>query len=238
MYFFFHLFTGTVLGLLIMDILHDRRWVLPCIAGSILPDLIDKPLGHLLFEDSIGFGRIFTHTLLAVLVLVVFGLILLEWGKTPVVSAIAAGVISHQVLDLMWREPKNWLYPRYGQFQGKQTADFFFVLLNRELENPSEILLALLLVAGLILFVKRASLRHAFLGHRTAWRGLAGASAILLCGCAGFIIHAGLMKHLLPGTGWTRPEEYLIGGIVMVLAGFLLWRWGRLVLESGPLFRD
>nr|WP_292468287.1 metal-dependent hydrolase [Methanolobus sp.] len=31
--------------------------------GSLLPDIIDKPIGRFLFADSIANGRIFAHTL-------------------------------------------------------------------------------------------------------------------------------------------------------------------------------
>jgi membrane-bound metal-dependent hydrolase YbcI (DUF457 family) len=236
MYFFFHLVTGTILGLLIGDILHDRRWVLPSIFGSILPDLIDKPLGHILFEDSIGFGRIFTHTLVAALVLVMLGLVIGEFLKTPIVTGIAAGVISHQVLDLMWRQPKNWFYPHFGPFQGRLTADYFFVLWDGELNNPLELILASGVCAGLVVFVYRDRVRQTFSRYKTAWRGLLGAVALLLCGCAGFLIWEGLKKQKLLWTGWTLPEEYLIGGTVILLAGCMVWRWRRVVQESDPLF--
>jgi membrane-bound metal-dependent hydrolase YbcI (DUF457 family) len=232
MYFFFHLLTGIILGLLIGDILRDERWTIPCAIGAVLPDLIDKPLGLLLFGDSIGSGRVFMHTLLAALVLLIAGLVIWQWKKNPVVPGVAVGVISHQALDLMWRTPKVWLYPLYGPFHGKETADFFFVLALSELKNPAEIVLAFLGGAGVLLFVYRDRIRRTFSRHKRAWRGLFGAAALLLCGLGGFLFWEGLKKQKLFWTGWTRPEEYFIGGIVMLLAGYMVWRWRRLVLES------
>ena len=32
--------------------------------GAVLPDLIDKPIGSILFTDYYGTGRIYAHTLL------------------------------------------------------------------------------------------------------------------------------------------------------------------------------
>jgi len=32
--------------------------------GSMLPDIIDKPLGHIFLASSLGYGRIYSHTLL------------------------------------------------------------------------------------------------------------------------------------------------------------------------------
>jgi hypothetical protein len=238
MYFFFHAFAGAVLGLLIADILHDRRWVLLCLFGSVLPDLLDKPLGLFFFEDSIGYGRVFGHTLLAVLVLLVLGLIIWKWLKSPIVIGIAVGFISHQVLDLMWRQPKIWLYPLYGPFQGNQTAEILFSITLRDLKNPSEILLALLLFAGVLLVVYRDSIRSTFSPHTTAWRWLMTATALLLgglsglCGLAGVLIwEGGLKKQTLRWmgwTGWTLPEQYIIGGVVILLAGYLVWRYRHL----------
>lgn len=237
MYFFFHVFTGIVLGLLIGDILHDRRWILPCILGSFLPDLVDKPLGLIIFADSIADGRIFTHTLLAAGVLALLGLVIWKWQKTPVVLGIAAGVISHQVLDLMWGDPQNWLYPFFGPFGGGYPEAQILVLTFHELRNPFEMLLGLLFCAGVLLYLERARIRRAFSRHKDAWRGLLGAAAFLLAACAGVFIWAGLKHVRLPLTGWSRPEDYLIGGIVILLAGYLAWRWRRLVLESDPLYQ-
>ena len=243
MYFFFHAFTGAVLGLLIGDILHDRRWVLLCTFGAVLPDLIDKPLGLVFFEDSIGAGRIFGHTLLAALVLLVLGLIIWKWLKSPLVMGVAVGVISHQVLDLMWRMPKVWLYPLYGPFQGDETAEFLFSITLRDMKNLTEILLALLLFAGVLLFVYQDSIRSTFSRHTTASRAFMTAAALLLgslsvlCCLAGVLMWEGLKKqtlHWMGWTGWARPEEYIIGGTVFLLAAYLLWRGYRKIGKKNP----
>ncbi len=34
------------------------------VIGSLLPDIIDKPLGRIILAETIGSGRIFAHTLL------------------------------------------------------------------------------------------------------------------------------------------------------------------------------
>ena len=243
MYFFFHAFTGAVLGLLIGDILHDRRWVLLCTFGAVLPDVIDKPLGLLLFGDSMGYGRGITHTLMVALVLLLLGLIIWKWLESPIVMGIAVGVISHQVLDLMWQMPKYWLYPLYGPVQGGETAEFFFVLALSELNNPSEILLALLIFAGVLLVVYQDSIRSMFSRHTTAWRWLMTAAALILAGLsvvcflAGVLMWEGLKKQPLRWmgwTGWTLPEEYIIGGTVILLAAYLLWRGYRKVETKNP----
>jgi membrane-bound metal-dependent hydrolase YbcI (DUF457 family) len=116
MFLFFHLFTGIVLGLLMGDLLHDRRWVIPFAIGAVLPDLIDKPIGNLFFADLFGNGRIFMHSLIASCALLVIGYGIRKRWADPAVLAIATGVLSHQVLDLMWKDPASWYYPLPGQF--------------------------------------------------------------------------------------------------------------------------
>ncbi len=57
--------------------------------GSILPDLIDKPLGHLIFpEDN---GRIFAHSLLFVILLVLIGI------RSRKVMTVALGSALHHL---------------------------------------------------------------------------------------------------------------------------------------------
>jgi hypothetical protein len=241
MYFFFHVFAGAVLGLLIGDILHDRRWVLLCTFGAVLPDLIDKPLGLIFFESSIGYGRIFGHSLLAVLLLLVLGLVVWKWLKSPVVMGIAVGVLSHQVLDLMWREPENWLYPLYGPFHGDLTADFLSVLAIHEMKNPFEIFLALVLFAGVLLVVYRENIRQYFSRHATTSRWMMTTAALLVggisvaCGAAGVLLGTSLKKltmKWLGWTGWGRPEEFILGAVVILMAAYLLWRWRLRVPET------
>ena len=41
--------------------------------GSLLPDIIDKPLGMIILRDSLANGRIFAHTLLFLVVLTICG---------------------------------------------------------------------------------------------------------------------------------------------------------------------
>ena len=60
-----HLFIGLSLGLLLYAWLKEEWIILAVALGAILPDLIDKPLGHLLLNETLNNGRIFFHGLLA-----------------------------------------------------------------------------------------------------------------------------------------------------------------------------
>ncbi|MEI7857696.1 MAG: metal-dependent hydrolase [Methanomicrobiales archaeon] len=145
MFFFFHLLTGLIIGLLISDLLKDQRWFIPITLGAVLPDLIDKPVGYLLFPTIIGYGRIYSHIILIASIILALGIIIWKVKNDPGVLAVGVGILSHQVLDLMWREPSNWYYPLFGPFKGKMGQDYFFTLLVRDFSQPFEQILALML---------------------------------------------------------------------------------------------
>lgn len=231
MFFFFHLLTGTILGLLIGDLFKDFRWVIPCAVGSVLPDLVDKPLGLVIFSQSIGNGYIYSHCLLAVLVLGALGLLLLKAGKNPVIAAIACGILSHQVLDLMWRMPKSWYFPVYGAFPRPMRGYDIITLLLSEITNPLEIFLFVCFCTGILLYVERDRIAATLRSHSGTVR------ALMICGMAGlFILSAHLIrlsreKTTIAALGWSRPEHFIIGAVVAAMAAVLVWRWYRKVLN-------
>jgi hypothetical protein len=225
MYFFFHLLAGTILGLLIGDIFRDYRWAIPCAIGSVLPDLVDKPLDLVIFSQSIGNGYIYGHTLLAALALGVLGLLILIVWKNPIIAGIAAGIFSHQVLDLMWREPKSWFFPAYGAFPRPTHISDIITLLMNEIHNPLEIFLFIFLCAGIGVFIFRYRITTFIARH------IVGIRILLACGVFGFCILSGVFigltwgKHTIPSLAWTRPEDFILGSIVAAMAAVLLWRW-------------
>jgi inner membrane protein len=80
------------------------------VLGSLLPDIIDKPLGIFLFGD----GRIFTHSLLVTLLVLVTGFYLFVNYKQKALLAVALGMAGHLILDSMWANPRVFLWPLYG----------------------------------------------------------------------------------------------------------------------------
>jgi membrane-bound metal-dependent hydrolase YbcI (DUF457 family) len=232
MFFFFHLFTGLILGFLIGDILHDRRWVLPCAAGAILPDLIDKPLGHIVFADSIGYGRIYGHTLLFFFLVLFIGAVVWHYRKTPVIIALAIGILSHQVLDLMWDMPANWGYPFLGPFQGHLPADYMLTLIGEELNNPAEIAVAIALVAGILVFLKfrQGDGKHG--KFRKVLSGILAITAFALLVLGGVILGRTLAGQAVPFPGWEKPAEYVLGGIIFVMAAYAAWQLHRELQDS------
>jgi len=137
MLFAAHIFAGTLLGLVFWHLVNDRRAVPFCMAGSILPDLIDKPLG-LLFPSVLGGGRTVFHALLIAGIILLCTFIFVRSRSRWLGAGVACAVLLHQVLDEMWMLPANWLYPLQGPFQGHMIPDFIGTYFWVEINDPSE----------------------------------------------------------------------------------------------------
>lgn len=89
----------------------DYRLVL---IGSVLPDLIDKPIGRVLFAETFNSGRIIAHTLLFVLGLYALGLY--RWYRSGKIGwlTVAECCLLHDVLDTIWTIPQTFLWPFLG----------------------------------------------------------------------------------------------------------------------------
>ena len=115
----------------------DYRFLL---VGSLLPDILDKPIGGIIFYNTFQSGRIFGHTLLLNIILIVLGIyILRKWGKTWLII-LASGSIVHVLLDRMWANPEAFFWPAYGwSFPKISPVNFFGWLSNvlNILTNPA-----------------------------------------------------------------------------------------------------
>ncbi len=77
---------------------------------TLLPDIIDKPLGLIVFRESINNGRVWFHSLLVNLALSV---VILVWRRSTV---LVLALWLHQVCDRMWTRPWVALWPFTGVF--------------------------------------------------------------------------------------------------------------------------
>lgn len=82
--------------------------------GAILPDLIDKPLGRILFPDQFQTGRLFGHTLLLVVVLLLTIQLVLRGAAARRWFVLPIAMLIHHVLDAMWNGPITWFWPLFG----------------------------------------------------------------------------------------------------------------------------
>jgi membrane-bound metal-dependent hydrolase YbcI (DUF457 family) len=83
----------------------DYRWIA---FASLLPDMIDKPAGMILLP--LDNGRVFGHTLLFLLVLLLAG------SRYRGFLFLAFGSLFHLLEDEMWNEPVTVFWPLLGDF--------------------------------------------------------------------------------------------------------------------------
>jgi membrane-bound metal-dependent hydrolase YbcI (DUF457 family) len=113
----------------------DYRLVL---LSSLLPDVIDKPLGIYLLPNRMGNGRAFGHSVAFVLALwVLGGWLYLKRGK-PWGIYLALGTILHLALDRMWDNPRTLLWPVHGwSFERNHFPSWLTFILNSMFTDPN-----------------------------------------------------------------------------------------------------
>jgi hypothetical protein len=177
MYLFAHAMVGLLIGVVLAAIAGDRRVLALAVLGAVLPDLIDKPLGHILLAGTLGYGRIYFHGLTILFLIVIAGLVLYSYRRRIELFALAAGMASHQFFDGMWRHPVEWFWPFLGPLQNHgYPEDYFWESVLRELAQPSEWLF-FFLITGLFVYLYRRE-------HASALRGLGGSSMRLALAAA------------------------------------------------------
>jgi len=106
---------GTVLiaRYVFKDAAMDLRWLM---LGALLPDLIDKPIGSLLFVDTFDSHRLWGHTMLFPVVMLAVAMLAFRRGSAARKNALAVvlGVFIHLLLDGAWLRPEGFLWPLFG----------------------------------------------------------------------------------------------------------------------------
>ncbi len=201
MLIFCHLCIGSIIGLYLSRRTGDTRMVTMAALGSIIPDLVDKPLGYLVYGDILGHGRFYLHTLLFLLVLACLGAFVLHFHRSYIVALIAGLVGLHQIMDLMWLTPVTWFYPFLGAVPSETPVELGGWLFAIEFESLSE-----WVFLGVLLMVIFATLKdRRFL----PW----GSLALLALGITALAGLSGLPLHLVPDdTGQT--------GLMLALVSF------------------
>ncbi len=106
--------------------------------GSLLPDIIDKPVGHLLFRETFSNGRIFSHTLLFLTLITVLGLCLYRRRQQRWLLILSFGTLAHLILDQMWHDTRTLLWPAYGfVFTRIDLSDWAPNVFRALLSNPA-----------------------------------------------------------------------------------------------------
>ena len=84
------------------------------LVGSLLPDIIDKPVGQLWLRETLNNGRIFCHTLLFLIIITLIGVYLYRTRRRNWLMVLSGGVFTHLIFDEMWLTPKTLFWPLYG----------------------------------------------------------------------------------------------------------------------------
>jgi len=94
------------------------------VIGALLPDLIDKPLGMVIFASTITTGRMIGHTLLFTLLLLLVGLYLYEKKRDLKIISLSTGSLFHLIEDQLWKSPQILFWPLQGLSFPKDTIDY------------------------------------------------------------------------------------------------------------------
>ncbi len=112
----------------------DIRFLL---VGSMLPDIIDKPVGVYFFRETFSNGRIFSHTLLFLVLITIAGFLIRKYSGKTWGLALSFGTLFHLILDEMWLTPQTLLWPLYGfGFEKYEIGTWLVNILHGLLENP------------------------------------------------------------------------------------------------------
>jgi len=161
-YLLAHAMVGVLIGAVIAAIVGDRRVIALAVLGAAIPDLIDKPIGHIILAGTVGYGRIYFHGLTILSLVLIAGLLLYRYRHWIGLLVVAAGMASHQFLDGMWRHPVEWFWPFLGPLPWHgYPENYFWDSVLRELAQPSEWLFFFLIV-GLFAYLYRQELGAAF----------------------------------------------------------------------------
>ncbi|HSV42344.1 MAG TPA: metal-dependent hydrolase [Methanomassiliicoccales archaeon] len=134
----FHLLTGVVLGLFIYRLTGRKVAVWIGAVGALLPDIIDKPIGHLILHDSLDNGRLFGHTIVFLILLIMVGYVLRHRREGLPLLVLAGGVLLHHLADSMFLDLTTWSWPLLGPLASETYADYFGDALWRELGSAYE----------------------------------------------------------------------------------------------------
>jgi Predicted membrane-bound metal-dependent hydrolase (DUF457). len=113
----------------------DYRIVL---VGAILPDIIDKPIGAFLFRSTFHNSRIFAHTLIFSLILLILGAVQCYKNNKNRILTLGISSLIHLILDSMWLYPSILFWPIYGfKFPERPEGDWVKSDLIRLISDPT-----------------------------------------------------------------------------------------------------
>lgn len=98
----------------------ERIYILPwadyrlLLIGSILPDLIDKPMGYIFFAHPLVNGRTYGHSLLFLILILSIAFVQWYYRNYLKVLNLGIGTTTHLTFDAMWKYQETLFWPIYG----------------------------------------------------------------------------------------------------------------------------
>ena len=105
--------------------------------GVVLPDLIDLPLGTLVFADQYSTSQLWAHSLSTATVYMTAVLLLTRRGrKRRAYMAVGVAWLLHLLLDGMWADPEVFFWPFFGWDIAAGPSPFWPLAWERALGDP------------------------------------------------------------------------------------------------------
>ena len=111
--------------------------------GALLPDIIDKPLGHLILSENNG--RIIAHTLIFAIFAVALAI---HYRK---LLPLSYGIVFHGILDTTFTDPQGTLWPFTGPFRA---TDFHLVYWFDSFLEPTVVAWEIVGLLSVVYFLK------------------------------------------------------------------------------------
>ena len=130
------------------------------VAGALLSDLIDKPIGRIFWTDYFQTGRIYGHTLLFFVVTLTAVMVGTRRGSDGRKRGVAlsVGIMFHLILDSMWLLPDTLFWPLFGWQFPPSVDDYWAGLLGRVFSDPLVLVQEVVGLAYLVYLWRRANL--------------------------------------------------------------------------------
>ena len=151
---------GLTIGLILFgimifkkDVLIDKIDFRIIALFALLPDFIDKIIGHVFFQDTLNNGRLFSHTLifLVAFCVIFFFVVGTYWWIYSI------PIVTHQVFDTLWESPATWFWPGFGWSFKSLEIDVWHHWLTTLLNNPFIIfteILGFVIIISITIFYK------------------------------------------------------------------------------------
>lgn len=131
--------------------------------GSLLPDIVDKPIFLLMASNVSLSGRNYAHTLLFNLALLISGLVVIRYRKSWLLI-ISLSSFMHLILDQMWNSPAALLWPLLGPLPGRETVGWLSNIFRGLFSRPEVYIPEIIGLVIVLLFAYRLTMRKRVIG--------------------------------------------------------------------------